>query len=251
MLDQSLKRRNNQSQKRETTRKRRRTWAGLASEGGDRHSDCSDSTSIRLSTTASPRTSIHRRPPPSSHPISFTASPTRPRRRPAATSSTSALDDVQRFLLQRRPPIGIDFAFEIDFATCQFEIEFAFEIDFATCQFEIDFASSEFEIDFATCEPEHYYLNLKSVFLPVNLLTSPIGIDCAFCYMKSILLLLLSNRYRLCVYMLKSNLKMGFLGCLLRFFTASGLKLGLLHISSVELDFASFKSFIGVCISIR
>ncbi|KAL4561384.1 hypothetical protein LXL04_033550 [Taraxacum kok-saghyz] len=67
----------------------------------------------------------------------------------------------QRFLLQRRPPIGIDFAFEIDFATCQFEI---------------DFASSEFEIDFATCEPEHYYLNLKSVFLPVNLLTSQIGL---------------------------------------------------------------------------
>ncbi|KAL4584474.1 hypothetical protein LXL04_009076 [Taraxacum kok-saghyz] len=29
------------------------------------------------------------------------------------------------------------------------------------------------------------------------------------------------------------------------------LKLGLLHISSAELDFASFKSFIGVCIFIR
>ncbi|KAL4590924.1 hypothetical protein LXL04_003871 [Taraxacum kok-saghyz] len=40
-------RRNNQSQKRETTRERR-TWAGLASTSiQDRHNDCSDSTSTQ------------------------------------------------------------------------------------------------------------------------------------------------------------------------------------------------------------
>ncbi|KAL4589072.1 hypothetical protein LXL04_001974 [Taraxacum kok-saghyz] len=100
---------------------------------------------FRLSTTASPRTSIHRRPPPSSHPISFTASPTRP--------PTTVLPPAATALLP------------------------------------------EFEVGFAVM-------------------------------LKSILLLLLSNRYRLCVYMLKSNLKMGFSGCLyveidlLRFFTA-------------------------------
>ncbi|KAL4573873.1 hypothetical protein LXL04_020694 [Taraxacum kok-saghyz] len=68
-------------------------------------------------------------------------------------SSTSALDDVPSHITH----------------TASHQI----------CQFEIDFASSEFEIDFATCEPEHYYLNLKSIRLLLDsIITSGCCLNC-------------------------------------------------------------------------